>query len=85
MPGGDRWTNEHFRSTRHRVVNTLGKERYSTAFFYNPNFTARVECPPQLCKDKPAKFPPTTSGQYVLSQYAAANAGYQGTVRVADG
>ena len=85
MFGHNRWTNGYFRSTLHRVVNNVGKERYSTAFFYDPNFTARVECLPQCCKDEPAKFPPTTSGQHVLDKYAATHAGYTGAVRVAEG
>lgn len=81
----ERWTNGYFRSTLHRVVNNVGKERYSTAFFYDPNFTARVECLPQCCRDEPAKFPPTTSGQHVLDKYAATHAGYTGAIRVAEG
>ncbi|DBB09057.1 TPA: hypothetical protein ACH3X3_007680 [Trebouxia sp. C0006] len=81
----ERWTNGYFRSTLHRVVNCVGKERYSTAFFYNPNFNARVECLPQCCKIEAAKFPPTTSGQHVLDMYAAANKGHTSTVRVAEG
>ncbi|DBA97254.1 TPA: hypothetical protein ACH3X1_015002 [Trebouxia sp. C0004] len=81
----ERWTNGYFRSTLHRVVNNVGKEPYSTAFFYNPNFNARVECLPQCCKHEPAKFPPTTSGQHVLDMYAAANRGQTSTVRVAEG
>ncbi|KAL3133076.1 hypothetical protein ABBQ38_006978 [Trebouxia sp. C0009 RCD-2024] len=74
----ERWTNGYFRSTLHRVVNNVGKERYSTAFFYDPNFTARVECLPQCCKGMPPKYPPTTSGQHVLDKYAMTHAGYSG-------
>lgn len=80
-----RWTNGYFRSTLHRVVNNIGKERYSTAFFFDPNFHAIVQCLPQCCKDEPAKYPPTTSGQYVLDKYAATHAGYSGPVRLAPG
>ncbi|KAJ0406732.1 hypothetical protein P43SY_004557 [Pythium insidiosum] len=43
---GERWTNGRFRSTRHRVVNVTGAERFSVPFFYEPNFTCRVECFP---------------------------------------
>jgi hypothetical protein len=38
-----RWTNGLFKSTLHRVVNTAGRERYSCAFFFEPNFNTRVE------------------------------------------
>lgn len=37
-----RWTNDAFRSTVHRVVNKVGKERYSAPFFYEPNFDTEV-------------------------------------------
>ena len=83
--GLDRWTNGYFRSTLHRVVNNVGKERYSTAFFYDPNFTALVECLPQCCKEEPAKYPPVTSGQHVLDKYAATHAAYGGPTRLAEG
>ena len=80
-----RWTNGCFKSSLHRVVNHLGKERYSTAFFYEPDFFAKVECLPQCCKDKPAKFPPTTCGQYLLDKFGATHADYSGAVKVMEG
>ena len=44
-----------------------------------------MECIPQCCKDKPAKFPPTTCGQYLLDKFAAMHADYSGIVKVMEG
>jgi isopenicillin N synthase-like dioxygenase len=34
-----RWTNDEYKSTRHRVVTAPGaKERFSVPFFFEPNF-----------------------------------------------
>jgi isopenicillin N synthase-like dioxygenase len=38
-----RWTNDVYVSTPHRVVNRTAKERYSIAFFFDPNPEATVE------------------------------------------
>lgn len=38
-----RWTNDVFKSTVHRVVNTHGKERYSIPFFFDSNFDAKID------------------------------------------
>jgi isopenicillin N synthase-like dioxygenase len=72
-----RWTNGLFKSTLHRVINTTGQERYSIAFFFEPNFTAKVECLPCcVSEERPAAYPPTTAGEHLLAMYAQTHAGY---------
>lgn len=72
-----RWTNGLFKSTLHRVVNTTGKERFSCAFFFEPNFSTRVECLPCcVTEDRSAAYPPTTAGEHLLAIYAQTHAGY---------
>ena len=67
-----RWTNNLFASTQHRVINVSGAERYSIPFFFDPNFSARVEALPGCVgPDRPARFPPTTSGQHLLDMINA--------------
>lgn len=65
----ERWSNNIFRSTLHRVI-TSGKERYSIAFFMDPNHECLVECL-ETCtsKENPAKFSPVLSGEYLLDRY----------------
>ncbi|GIL87645.1 hypothetical protein Vretimale_14674 [Volvox reticuliferus] len=78
----ERWTNGRYRSTLHRVINTSGRERYSIAFFFEPNFDAEVAVLPVCCgPDDPPRYPPTTAGQHLLDKYAATHAGYHGPVK----
>jgi isopenicillin N synthase-like dioxygenase len=65
-----RWTNDRYRSTLHRVVNTSGKERYSVPFFYTGNYAHKVECIP-TCLEPGAqpKYPPTTVEEHMRAMY----------------
>ena len=71
------WTNDQWVSTLHRVVNpplerATASRRQSLVFFHNPNYDAPVECLPS-CRSagQPAKYPPTTSGDYLRSRFTA--------------
>src|SRR5579883_3010749 len=65
-----RWTNDCYRSTLHRVVNTSGKERYSVPFFYTGNYAHKVECIPTcLAPGEAAKYPPVTVEEHMRAMY----------------
>jgi isopenicillin N synthase-like dioxygenase len=60
-----RWSNDRFLSTPHGVVNDSGRDRYSIATFFDPNYKAVVD---------PAAFgtlglhPPVQAGNYILDR-----------------
>jgi isopenicillin N synthase-like dioxygenase len=65
-----RWTNDQFRSTRHRVINKdPTRDRYSIPAFFDPNLKARIECLPAfVTPQRPAQFPPTRFGDYYANR-----------------
>ncbi|WP_223476507.1 isopenicillin N synthase family dioxygenase [Oricola indica] len=64
-----RWTNDTYVSTPHRVVSPPGRERYSVAFFLDPNPEAIVECLPGCATaENPAKYPPIRGDDYLMSR-----------------
>jgi isopenicillin N synthase-like dioxygenase len=67
-----RWTNDLFASTKHRVINRSGQERYSLPFFYDPEYDAEVVCL-ETCSgpDNPPRYPPTTGLQHLLDMINA--------------
>jgi isopenicillin N synthase-like dioxygenase len=68
-----RWTNNLFPSTRHRVVipPDIQKPRYSIAFFCHPNHDSVVACLPNCTKHKPAMYSPVLAGEYLLQRLQA--------------
>ena len=54
----ERWTNEKFRASPHRVIPPVNRHRFSIAAFINPSFEP-VCHPIETCvsDDNPAKYP----------------------------
>jgi isopenicillin N synthase-like dioxygenase len=67
-----RWSNDVYVSTPHRVVNRAPRERFSIAFFGDPNADAVVACLPScLAPGDVPKYAPITYGEYLRSRYDA--------------
>jgi isopenicillin N synthase-like dioxygenase len=61
-----RWTNDVYVSTPHRVVNRSVRERYSIAFFYDPNPDAMVETIPSCVgAGEVVRYPPILAADYL--------------------
>ncbi|MFZ0521478.1 MAG: 2-oxoglutarate and iron-dependent oxygenase domain-containing protein [Candidatus Acidiferrales bacterium] len=70
-----RWTNDHWVSTLHRVVNpppdaSGSTRRQSIAFFHQPNWEAEITCIPTcLNAGETAKYSPVRSGEYLMGKF----------------
>lgn len=72
----ERWSNDVFRSTQHRVGLPSAEkamcDRYSIAFFCQPDAEAEIACLPTCqSEENPPKYPPIKSGEYLLSRLQA--------------
>ena len=66
-----RWTNDVYKSTPHRVIEPVGTDRYSIAFFLDPNPDAMVDVL-ETCigPERPKKYEPMTAADYLASRFA---------------
>jgi isopenicillin N synthase-like dioxygenase len=66
-----RWTNDRWRSTMHRVINRRsGRDRWSIAYFFDLDAEARIE-PLAVCTstDNPPRYAPLTAGEHLAEMY----------------
>jgi isopenicillin N synthase-like dioxygenase len=68
------WTNDHWRSTLHRVQAVrpragLPVRRRSLPFFHEGDYDMVVECLPTCCsEDDPPRYPPVVAGEHVAAK-----------------
>jgi isopenicillin N synthase-like dioxygenase len=67
-----RWTNGRFKSTPHRALPPVGRQRYAIPFFLGPHLDTVIACVP-TCQDaaNPPRHPPITYEQYLHWWYDA--------------
>jgi isopenicillin N synthase-like dioxygenase len=62
----NRWSNDRFRATPHRVINKSGGDRYAIPFFFDCTIDHTMICLPTCTgPGNPPKFEPTTYAQYM--------------------
>ena len=67
-----RWTNDIYVSTPHRVVNRSARERYSIAFFYDPNPNAIVATIPSCLRPgERVRYSPILAADYLKQRLDA--------------
>jgi len=64
----ERWTNNLYASTPHRVVNRSGRERYSIATFYDPDFKSVIDPRDFGVAAEEIRYAPTTAGAHILGR-----------------
>ena len=74
-----RWTNGRFKSTPHRAVPPVGRDRYAIPYFFGPHLDTVIACLP-TCESaaNPARFAPITYDDYLRWWY---DANYSPTVQ----
>lgn len=68
----ERWTNGVYRSTPHRVESPQDRDRYSLAFFLDPNPDAVVACLPTCTgPERPPRWPPIRAADHLRARLEA--------------
>lgn len=67
-----RWTNGRYRSTPHRVLPPVGRDRYAIPYFFGPHLDTVIECLPS-CQgpENPPQYEPITYNDYTLWWYGS--------------
>ena len=67
-----RWSNDTYVSTPHRVTSPPGRDRYSVAFFLDPNPDAVIECLPGCSTPgQQPKYAPILAADYLTQRLVA--------------
>jgi len=67
-----RWSNGHFKSTPHRAIPPIGRDRYAIPFFLGPRFDQLIECLPSCTgPGDPPRWPPITYADWQAYWYDA--------------
>jgi len=67
-----RWTNGRFKSTPHRALPPVGRDRYAIPFFLGPHIDTVIACLPTCTGPGiPPRFPPITYEDYLTWWYDA--------------
>lgn len=72
-----RWTNDRWRSTMHRVINKAGgRDRWSIAYFFDLDAES-VITPLQACTsaERPPRYAPITAGEHLVEMYRRTTVG----------
>ena len=67
-----RWTNDHYLATWHRVRLAGTRSRHSMAFFSEPAYDTVVAPLPTCCVDRPAQYEPCVFGDVVTEWFSTA-------------
>ena len=79
-----RWSNDTYRSTPHRVVNSSGRERLSLVLAYDPDYETVVDSSLFCADGETPKHEPVTCGDYLTWRFEKAFA-YRGGAGAEDG
>ncbi len=75
-----RWSNDVLVSNPHRVVSPAGAERFSIAYFADPNADAEVSCLSGCAgSDNPPRYAPILAGEYLRQRFDATYAYRRGS------
>ncbi len=67
-----RWSNDTYRSTPHRVINSSGRERLSLVLAYDPNYETVMDSKLFCADGETPKYAPITCGDYLSWRFEKA-------------